>query len=273
MRPKRTLLFITTVLLFVGGAKADWLETNRDGVAGGGLDYLDYWVASWNGSVPNPATDWYTAAYLSTWYGSDPGWTGNVVNITDADTTAYVAANKFESFTDVRATVSVSTTDLDEEFGVVVRASDFDHGDPVTNVSAYAATFNANNALNPGDPMEFNVYKIVNGQIVHSKTVNPIVPSGFDDLIVFIELTAGGSDVTARLFDDAGSATPLAFITLDEPGNEPLPVGYSGVISLDYESADGISAYYDTLWSGVIPEPATFVFLGIGTFVLLRKRR
>ena len=87
-------------LAVVSPLQADWLETNADGSPSGGLDYLPYWVAAWNGSSPNPATDWYTASYLSTWYGTDPGWTGWVVNITDADATAYAAANQVESFTD-----------------------------------------------------------------------------------------------------------------------------------------------------------------------------
>ena len=275
MRPSRKPAFLLPtvgILLLVTAVHADWTETNKDGTPGGGLDYLEHWVAAWNGANPAPATTWDTAANLATWYGTDPGWIGNVVNITDADATAYAAANKVESFTDVQATVSVSTTDLDEEFGVMVRASAFDHADPVTNVTAYAATFSANNAMNPGDPMEFNLYKIINGAIDNSQTLNPRVPAGFDDLIVTIELSAVGSSITAKLFEDADSTNALAIITFDEPGNE-LPDGYTGVINLDYESADGISAYYDTLSSVTIPEPATLTLLTAALLILPKRKR
>lgn len=269
---KLIMVCLTTLtVLAVGISHADWCETNKDGTSGGGLDYLDYWVASWNGSTPNPATNWYTDAELSGWFGTDPGWTGNIVNITDADATAYAAANKFESFFDVKATVSVSTTDLDEEFGLTVRASDFSHGDPITAVNAYAATFSANNALNTGEPMKFTLYKIVDGIVEYSEVANPLVPAEFDDLIVFIELTAIGNQITAKLFDDADSTSPLSTIDWQD-NSSPLTSGYTGVINLDYDSADGISSYYDTLNSVVIPEPCSIVLLSLGS-LLLRKRR
>ena len=61
------------IAVAAGTAQADWCETNKDGTAGGGLDYLDHWVAAWNGAAPNPATNWYTAAGLSSLFGTDPG--------------------------------------------------------------------------------------------------------------------------------------------------------------------------------------------------------
>ena len=242
------------VLILAGAAEADWCETNNDNDPCGGLDHIAYWVAAWNGSGENPNTDWYTASYLSTWYGTDSGWVSNVVNITDEDATAYAAANKVESFYNVRAYVSLSTADLDEEFGVIVRASDFDFEDPITDVSGYAATFSVNNATGPGDPMLFSLYKIVNGVIVDSETANPEVPVGFDDLITLIELTAYGGDITARLFDDSDDTVPLQ--TLNMTDSAPLGAGYTGVINLDYISTDGISSFYDTLWSLTINDPA-----------------
>ncbi|MGD9109604.1 MAG: hypothetical protein PVG93_01570 [Phycisphaerales bacterium] len=248
---------------------ADWVETNKDGTPGGGLDYLDYWVAAWNGSTPDPATNWYTASELSTWYKTDPGWTGNVVNITDADATAYAAENHFETFTDVKAVVSVSTTDTDEEFGAMVRAGYFEHDDPITSVTAYAATFSANDAAGEGDPTKFTLYKIVNGTIDYSQTKNPLIPVGFDDLIVCIELTAIGDTITAKLFEDADSTAPLETIIWQD--TNPLVSGYTGVINLDYESTDGISSYYDTLSSISIPEPATISLLVLGALALVRK--
>ena len=270
---EKWVVFLCFALVAVAActSQADWCETLKDGTAGGGLDYDGYWVAAWNGSTPNPASDWYTATELSSWFGTDAGWHENVINISDGDATAYVAENKVESFSDVRSTVSVSTSDLDEEFGVMVRASAFDHGDSIAAVTGYAATFSANNAAALGDPMKFTLYKIVDGVIDYSVVKNPGVPAVFDDLIAFIELTAEGDTITARLFDDAESSSPLETITWQDTDG-PLTSGYTGVVNLDWESANGLDSYYDTLCSVAIPEPATVFLLGLGG-VLLRRRR
>jgi hypothetical protein len=102
--------------------------------------------------------------------------------------------------------------------------------------------------------MLFSLYKIVNGVIIDTETANPEVPVGFDDLITLIELTAYGGDITARLFDDSDDTVPLQ--TLNMTDSTPLGAGYTGVINLDYISADGISSFYDTLCSLIINEPA-----------------
>lgn len=264
-----TTCVMAVVLTLGSSASGDWCETNNDG-GPGGLDYMASWVAAWNGGLPAPATTWYTAAELAPTFGTDPGWTGNVVNITDADAYAYAAANKVESFTDVRATVAVSTSDIDEEFGVLVRASDFSHGDPVTAVDGYGATFSADGATQVGDPMKFSLYKIVGGVVVAQDVTTPLVPADFDDYIVSIELAAVGGEIDARLFMDTGDSVPLATAHLTDP--TPLPGGYTGVVNLDAQ-ADGISAFYDTLHAQVIPEPATLCLLGLGSLGLLRRRR
>ena len=264
-----TMCVLAAMLAFGSTARADWTETNNDG-GPGGLDYAATWVAAWNGSAPVPATNWFTAAALSGTFGTDPGWTGNVVNITDADATAYAAANKIESFTDVKATVAVSTSDTSEEFGVLVRASSFLHGDPITAVDGYGATFSANGAAAEGDPMKFSLYKIVDGVVVLSDIKNPLVPAGFDDFIASIELTAEGGQISAKLFMDTGDAVPLA--TAGFTDASPLPGGYTGVINLDMDTV-GISAYYDTLVSETIPEPATMSVLLLGGLMAIRRRR
>ncbi|MHC4563672.1 MAG: PEP-CTERM sorting domain-containing protein [Planctomycetota bacterium] len=250
--------------------QADWTETNNDG-GPGGLDYFPYWVAAYNGSAPGPATDWYTAADLAPTWGTDPGWSGNVVAISDADATAYAAENHVELFTDVRAYVAVSTVDRDEEFGVMVRASEFEMDDPPTAVTCYAATFSFNDAVNVGDPMEFNLYKIAAGVIVDETTVNPLVPVGSDDYIVAIELVAVGGDVSAWLYDDYGDATAVAELSMYD--SSPLPAGYTGVINLDYETADGIGALYDTLSSEIVPEPSALAMMALGATVFVRRKR
>lgn len=279
MDPVKTAIVLATASLFLIGpsARADWTETNKDGVPGGGLDYLDYWVAVYNGTDPGPTTTWDTAANLATWFGTDPGWTGNVVHIADNDATAYAAANKVESFTNVRVTAAVSTIDIDEEFGIIARASTFDFDDEITDVSAYAATFSANNAQNPGDPMQFNLYKIVNGVIDESWTANPEVPNDFDDLITWIELsvcdTVNGPRVDARLFDDADSSSPLATLSMTDDSANPFTQGYTGVINLDTASPDGIGSYYDTLSSITIPEPGSLTLLAATVILMSRRRR
>lgn len=270
MRRWVTFASLAVLLLFAGTVRADWTETNKDGTPGGGLDYLDDWVAVFNGGDPGPATNWYTADYLSTWYGSDAGWYDNVVNITDADATAYAAINKYEPFTDVKASVSLSTADISEEFGVMVRASSFDWGNDITSVSAYAATFSADNALEDSDPTKFSLYKIVNGEIIEAKTQTANVLAGsFSDLITFIELSAYGTTVEARLFDDADSPSPLATLSFTDSS---LSDGYTGVINLDLDSL-GIGSYYDTLESIIIPEPAALSLLALGGLAVVRRRR
>ena len=262
---------MVAVLAFGSAASADWIETNNDG-GPGGLDYSAYWVAAWNGSDPAPATTWYTAAALAGTFGTDAGWTGNVVNITDADAFAYAAANKVESFTDVKATVAVSTSDIDEEFGVLVRASNFSHGGSITTVDGYGATFSVDGATEVGQPMKFSLYKIVDGVVVAQDIEAPLVPASLDDFIVFIELTAEGGEIDARLFSDTGDSVALATAHLTDAS--PLPGGYTGVINLDAQ-ADGISAYYDTLSSQAIPEPTTLTLaaLGLLSFVFYTRRR
>ncbi len=264
--PTACLLIVTLALAPV--ALGDWTETNNDGGAGA-LDHAATWVAAWNGSAPVPATTWDTAANLDiAGFGSDPGWVGNVVNISDLDATAYAAANKVESFTDVKATVAVSTSDVSEEFGVLVRASNFAHGSAITAVSGYGATFSLNNA-GVGDPMKFSLYKIVNGVIVASDIASPLLTAGADDYIAYIELTAEGSAITAKLFMDKGDASPIATTSLTDSS---IASGYTGVINLDQDSL-GLDAYYDTLTSEVIPEPAAMALLLIGLPAILRRRK
>jgi len=258
---------VLTILATFGPALGDWSETNNDG-GPGGLDHAATWVAAWNGSAPVPATSWDTATNLAGTFGTDPGWTGNVVSISDSDATAYAAANKVESFTDVKAAVAVSTADVSEEFGVLVRASNFAHGSAITAVSGYGATFSLNGA-GLGDPMKFSLYKIVNGAIVAQDVRSPLLGAGADDYIAYMELTAEGSQITAKLFMDAGDASPIATASLTDSS---IASGYTGVINLDPDSL-GISSYYDTLTSEVIPEPATMGLLALGGAFVLRRRR
>ncbi len=256
-------------LTLASQVRADWTETNNDG-GPGALDHAATWVAAWNGAIPGPDTGWDTAANLAAaGFGSDPGWTGNVVNISDEDATAYAAANKVESFTDVKATVAVSTGDTSEEFGVLVRASNFAHGAAISAVSGYGATFSADGADAVGEPIKFSLYKISGGAIVLSDVKTPLVPSGFDDFIAYIELTAEGSEITAKLFMDKGDSSPIASASLTDAS--PIAGGYTGVINLDLDSA-GIDAYYDTLTSEAIPEPATLSALLLGGIFVLRRR-
>ncbi|MBN2377760.1 MAG: PEP-CTERM sorting domain-containing protein [Sedimentisphaerales bacterium] len=272
---KFTILVV--LLLSFSVVQADWQETNKDGTPGGGLDYLNYWVAAWNGpDTENPGTTWETATNLgNAGFGFDAGWVDNVVNIEDEDSTSYAAQNQYESFTNVRATVSVSTVDLDEEFGLIVRADTFAMGDPFTNVTAYAATFNANNATSIGSPTEFKLYKIVNGEIKHTETANPLVPASLNDFISFIELSVEGNYVRARLFEDADSATPVADIDYTDlygdADGDPLLSGYTGVINLEGSTSDGLMSYYDTLSSVVIPEPSAMILLALGGVGFLRR--
>ncbi|MBN1911285.1 MAG: PEP-CTERM sorting domain-containing protein [Pirellulales bacterium] len=255
------------VVLLVGVGSAvlgDWIETNLDGDPNGGLDYQNYWVNVYNGTPPNPVSDWHKAGQPPiAGFGTDPGWIDNVIELTDANLTAYAAANHVETFGDVCVTVASTTadTDLDEEFGVLARASEFNTGDPITLVDGYAATFSANGATGPGQPTRFTLYKIVNGVDVEKFVVNPLVPTGLDDLVFSIELTVIGGDITAKLFEDTGDANPMSTLTWTDPN--PLPAGYSGVICLD--NTPGMTAYYDTLSStAIVPEPGTLALLGIG---------
>ena len=225
--------------------QADWTETNNDGDVGG-LDQPG-WVAAYNGSAPVPATTWYEASDLAiAGWGIDPGWTDNVVAITDADATAYAAANQvLPDFWRASAYVAVSTQDADEEFGAMVRATQFAMGNLPTAVTCYAATFNFNNAVNVGDEMEFKLYKIVNGVPTTEITSNPLVPAGSDDLIVAVELVAVGRHITARLYDDYGDATPVDELYFYDYNF--LAAGDTGVTALDYDATVGIGALYDTL--------------------------
>ena len=238
-------LCLCAVLAAAVPAQADWTETNNDG-GPGGLDQPG-WVAAYNGSAPGPATTWYEASDLAlAGWGSDPGWTDNVVAITDADATAYAAENQvLPDFWRARAHVAVSTQDPDEEFGAMVRAGAFNMDDPPTAVTSYAATFNFNNAVNVGDPMEFNLYKIVDGVVVSSVTANPLVPAGSDDLIVAIKLEAVGRHVRAWLYDDYPYTNQVASLYLYD--YDFLPAGDTGVTALDYDATVGIGALYDTL--------------------------
>jgi hypothetical protein len=84
-------------------------------------------------------------------------------------------------------------------------------------------------------------------------------------------LTVEDDEVTARLFEDTGDATPLDELSFVDP--DPLEEGYSGVICLDFDSL-GIDAYYDTLVSEAIPEPLVLTLLVAGLMVgLLPVRR
>jgi len=183
-------------------------------------------------------------ALALTW-GTDPGWFDNVVAITDADATAYAAENQVEDFWRARAYVAVSTVDPDEEFGAMIRAGEFDMDDPPTAVTCYAATFNFNNAVNVGDPMEFKLYKIVDGVATAEVLANPGVPAGSDDYIVAVELIAIGRHITARLYDDYGDATAVQELYLYD--YDYLAAGDTGVTALDYDATVGIGALYDTL--------------------------
>ncbi|MBN1457084.1 MAG: PEP-CTERM sorting domain-containing protein [Sedimentisphaerales bacterium] len=272
MRQKLICAVIT--LLFAGAAIADWVETNNDGGIGA-LDYSE-WVSIWNGSDPGPDTIWDTAANLgAAGFGYDPGWVGNVINISDADATVLVSENTVESFTDVSATVAVSTTDTDEEFGLMVHASDFNfYGAGIGDVTAYAATFNGNDGLN--NQLEFNLYKIVNGTAVHTITAHPSIPAGYNDYIMFVELSIEDNNVSAKLFEDADMSNLLASLSYtdlygDADGN-PLLSGYTGVINLDGAVSDGLNSYWDTLTCTGIPEPATLLLLGIGGMLLRRRQ-
>jgi len=240
------VLCLCGVLVLAATLRADWTETNNDG-GPGGLDQPG-WVAAYNGSAPGPATNWYDAEDdLAPTWGTDPGWVDNVVAISDADATAYAAANQVSDFFNVRAYVAVSTIDPDEEFGAMVRANQFAMDDPPTAVTCYAATFNYDNAVNVGDPMEFKLYKIVNGVPAAQAVANPGVPAGADDYIVAIELTAVGRRITARLFEDYGDATPVAELSLYDYYR--LDAGDTGVTALDYDGTAAIGALYDTLSS------------------------
>lgn len=269
-RPKNAkleTLFTTGAL--VNGNPAGRTETNNDG-GPGGLDHAE-WVAVWNGVDPVPSTTWDTATNLgNAGFGFDPGWTGNVVNISDADAWAYAAENKVEIFDDVLASVAVSTVDTDEEFGLLLRASDFGFfGAGIEDVTAYAVTFNANDGID--NEMEFNLYKIVDGVVVHTVSASPQIPAGFDDYIMFLELSAVDNYIRARLYEDADMSNLLADI--DYTDGSPLVSGYTGVINLDGAVLDGIDSYWDTLSSVSVPEPATFGLLIFGALTLLRKHR
>ena len=269
-------IFVGAVLLFSVTVQADWTETNKDGTPGGGLDYLAHWVAAWNGTDEyDPGTTWDTATNLgNAGFGFDAGWYDNVVNIEDEDSTKYAAQNKYESFTTVKATVAVSTTDTDEEFGLIIRSSAFNMSDPFSSVTAYAATFNADNASGIGSPTEFKLYKIVNGAVSEVAKVTPAVPAGFDDYITFIELSASGNHIRAKLFEDADSAVPMADIEytdlFGDSDGDPLMSGYTGVINLEGQVIDGLNSYYDTLSSTSVPEPATIFLLTLGFPIISR---
>jgi len=259
------------LLTACAAACADWTETNNDG-GPGGLDYLDDWVAVWqDADEENPDTEWFEAADLAATYGTDSGWQDNVVLLSDEDAVAYVAANKVESFTDVTVTCGLSTVDTDEEFGVVARCGDIDFDDPITEVTCYAATFNANDAGAVGEPMAFALYKIEGGAITASVASAPLVPAGYDDYILCVELTVVGGTVTAKLFEDCDSPSPLS--TLEWVDASPLGGGYSGAIDLDTASADGIGSYYDTLSSVIVPEPSAALLLAAAAVGPLRRRR
>ncbi|MBN2294962.1 MAG: PEP-CTERM sorting domain-containing protein [Pirellulales bacterium] len=287
---------LVIVLLFLGGTVAcgDWVETNNDG-GDGMLDFDGEWFASYDGSTPNPVTSWYKAGVLAgslggtlgsgftgVGLGSDPGWTDNVIAITDLDTKRFAAENKHELFSGVRVTGSTCTVnpstlalDLDEEFGVMARANDFEDVGftSIDDLDAYAATFSLNNATSAGDQMKFSLYKIVDGAAVAVLTeeAHPLAPASLDDFIVSIELTAIGGQVTARLFDDRGDTTALAELNMTDPS--PLPAGYSGVVCWDVASTDGIGVLYDTLESVTVPEPNALVLLVTGIAFLLGRKR
>ena len=270
-----TRVLVAVLLVAVGTvAWGDWVETNNDGGAGA-LDYESTWVAIYDGDTTKPVTSWHTAANLAAaGFGSDPGWTGNVIAITDDDTQRFAAENKFELFTDVRVTAATSTVDvstlsvdIEEEFGVMARAGEFFDGDPINTLDAYAATFSVDGATALNDPMKFSLYKIVNGAAVATETDHPLVTSSLDDFIVSIELTATGGQITARLFEDSGDLTPIATLSMDD--SSPLPAGYSGVLCWDVASPNGIGALYDTLESVAVPEPSAMVLLAIGIAVAL----
>ena len=216
MRRELTCAVIT--LLFVGAASADWIETNNDGDVGA-LDHPE-WVSIWNGSDPGPATIWDTAAnFGAAGFGYDPGWIGNVINISDADATALASENTVESFTDVVATVAVSTTDTDEEFGLMVHASDFSfYGAGIGDVTAYAATFNGNDGLN--NQLEFNLYKIVNGIAVHTVTAHPTIPAGFNDYIMFVELSIEDNNIATVLGKMSSASVNALHIVIASDNSE-----------------------------------------------------
>ena len=256
------------VILLIGSSLAlgDWTETNHDGGTGQ-LDYDPYWVALYNGSTPNPVRSW-SKAYQppASNFGSDPGWIDNVIEINDADTTVFAAANTFETFDRVRVTVACTTSDPSEEFGVMARMNDLTS---LANLDGYGATFSANNAANLGDPLKFTLYKFVDGSPEVTMVANPARPV-VDDAVFWIELIADGDQISAQLFEDTGDTAPMAELSFTD--TTPLSAGYSGVICLDYDSA-GMDAYYDTLNSSAIPEPSTLVLLVSWLMVGLLARR
>ncbi|MBN1591111.1 MAG: hypothetical protein JW888_16475 [Pirellulales bacterium] len=269
----RASRFLAAVLfLSIGSlASAAWVETNNDG-GPGQLDHETDWVAAYNGSTPKPATSWSKADVPpASNFGIDPGWVDNVIQIADADATAFAAANHVETFDKVRVTVSCTTSDLDEEFGVMAHMSYFGPDSPITVVSGYAATFSANNADEVGELLKLSIYKIVNGGVLASEVIFPELLAMPDDFIFAVELTVADNTITARLYEDRGDAIPMAEAEMID--TSPLPAGYSGVLSLDVASANGISAFYDTLVSE-IPEPGmlTLLIAGLAAGLLPLRR-
>jgi hypothetical protein len=102
-------------------------------------------------------------------------------------------------------------------------------------------------------------------------SANDFLPGTFD--AAFVTYATGnnpGVDYTGNLFKvEVTSSTPLGFYWLNTS-----PDGLSNLSEFLVRATDGTNTATDNEFFGVtvVPEPATFVAVGIGALVLLRRR-